>query len=105
MIPIAPRRLGVTLIELVVVLAIIALLATMATIALGRHPQQQEPDGARAAVAALRTKAVDSRVPASGVVVRGQRAFLLTAFPDGSVAGDSALSVDRYSGRARGNRP
>lgn len=91
-------RRGVTLIELLVSLAVLGLLSSVAGLSLLKI---RKPDTADPAVIAeqLRRDAVHSSVPKSAVAIVDSVAVELTAFPDGSIAADSTLRVDRLTGR------
>jgi prepilin-type N-terminal cleavage/methylation domain-containing protein len=91
-------RRGVTLIELVVTIAVLGILSSVAAASLLKA-RQPDRNGPTAIAEHLRRDAVHSGAPKSGVVMIDSLAVVLTAFPDGSIAADSALHVDRLTGR------
>jgi prepilin-type N-terminal cleavage/methylation domain-containing protein len=98
-------RRGVTLVELIVALTLVALMAGVATVTMRAAAKAGSADSAAArvdaAIAALRDSALRVGVPVSDTlrVAAGVAAAELTAFPDGSVVGDSTLPVERTTGR------
>jgi len=92
------HKRGSTLIELLVVLSVLAILASVTVLAARRFdpPPRDDPsivlaDSLRVAVDTPRTivvRLVQSGAPLSAAIR-----------PDGSVVGDSALGVDRFTGR------
>jgi prepilin-type N-terminal cleavage/methylation domain-containing protein len=114
------RRAGITLLELIVVLAIMGIMAAVVGLAV-RQPEPSIPatslEAAQAAVAEARRVAIHTGQPVAITVSidAGARESTspagtliqlhATAAPDGSVIADTALRIDRLSGRAhRGGR-
>ncbi|HEX7938602.1 MAG TPA: prepilin-type N-terminal cleavage/methylation domain-containing protein [Gemmatimonadaceae bacterium] len=92
------RSTGFTFIELVVVLAIIALVVGANAIA----PQRTNApvNGAvEREVSALRNSALLTGMPRRGQVIVAGAVRSIFALPDGRIIADSALSVDRLTGR------
>jgi prepilin-type N-terminal cleavage/methylation domain-containing protein len=95
--PFHPRN-GVTLIELLVTIAILGTISAVTTLAVRRidQPRPDDPramldDSSRIAVATGRrvlVRVVIDGVPAAAVIS-----------PDGSIVADSALRVERFTGR------
>lgn len=91
-------RSGMTLIEVLVTVAIMGVIASVVTLAVRRIEQRPVGDpramiADSGAVAVRRARAITVHP-----VVRG-RAMSATLNPDGSIVADSALAVDRLSGR------
>lgn len=92
------HREGVTLIELVVTIVLIGVIASVATLAFppDRTPVATDP---ATIIARARTKAAESARPVTVSVMVNGTLFAVSALPDGSVIADTALRVDRLSGR------
>jgi prepilin-type N-terminal cleavage/methylation domain-containing protein len=94
-------RRGVTLVELLVALSIVALVATLATVAIApaRRAEQGTPD----IIAAARREATLRGHSVTVSIVVRQSIVAVTANPDGSVAGPSAIGtgtiLESLSGR------
>lgn len=95
---ISPRR-GTTLVELLVVLCILGVIAGVTVLAL-RRLDRPAPDDPSTIVAESLRAAVDTPRTIVVRVVRDGRPLSATIRPDGSVVGDSALDIDRLTGRA-----
>jgi prepilin-type N-terminal cleavage/methylation domain-containing protein len=114
------RRAGITLLELIVVLAIMGIMAAVVGLAV-RQPEPPLPatslEAARAAVADARREAMRTGQPVAVTVSidAGSRRSAsaagtliqlhATAAPDGSVIADTALRIDRLSGRPHRGGP
>jgi prepilin-type N-terminal cleavage/methylation domain-containing protein len=94
-----PRARGSTLLELLVVLAILGVIAGVTGIAFGRV-EPRRVDAADAPIAEARRAAIRTGKPITLLVERRGVAVAVTAHPDGQVIADSALAIDRLSGRA-----
>jgi prepilin-type N-terminal cleavage/methylation domain-containing protein len=95
-------RRGSTLIELLAVLAVMAIVGSVVTLALRAPPPRDT--NADALLADARRRAIRARHPVTiAIPVEGVARFA-TAFPDGSVAADSTLGIDRLTG-TRASRP
>jgi len=92
------NRLGVTLVELIVVLAIVGLMAGVTTLAFRRADMTPRVAPWVSAIAAARRTAVDSDRTVSLTVRVGDNMYAATALPDGSVVADAALGIDRLTG-------
>lgn len=90
------HRPGGTLIELLVTLAIMAIVASVVTLSL-RLDAGATDDVERQVMDARRTALRTGRPVTVHLVVRGEPATM-TAFPDGGVAPDTALSLHRLTG-------
>ncbi|HMC56722.1 MAG TPA: type II secretion system protein [Gemmatimonadaceae bacterium] len=90
------RERGSTLLELIVTLAIMSIVFGVVALALSRR--QTPVDDWRAQVAAAREQALRTRARVTAEIATANGRGALTAFPDGTVIGDSALGVDRLSG-------
>ncbi len=96
------------MIELIVVLAIMGVMAGVVGLAVAQWDTPAEVralDTAQAAIADARRRAVRSGKPVTVAISLDTVAplttpLLATAFPDGSVIADAALSIDRFTGRA-----
>jgi prepilin-type N-terminal cleavage/methylation domain-containing protein len=94
-----PRLAGSTLIELLVVLAIVGVVAGVAGLSFRAEPKHMETDEAGARVAAARRQALRIGRSVTVAVSREGHVMVATAHADGRVVADSALSIDRLSGR------
>ena len=95
-----PRsRAGTTLVELLVVLSVLGILAAVTVLA--ARPFDRPPKGDPSVIIAESLRAaVDTPRTIVVRVVRGGRPFSATIRPDGSVVADSALEMDRFTGRS-----
>lgn len=95
-------RSGVTLLELLVVLVIFAVLAGVAVPRgpIGR-PAASAEDSIASRVAIARRQAIRTRLPVTITLSVDDSVRMATAFPDGTVAADSALRVSPFDGAAR----
>jgi prepilin-type N-terminal cleavage/methylation domain-containing protein len=93
------RRRGVTLIELLVTVAVLGILSGVAAPALLRPVASDTTDPGFVAEQ-LRRDALRSGTSKSAVVVVDSISVELTAYPDGSLASDSALATDLLTGTA-----
>jgi prepilin-type N-terminal cleavage/methylation domain-containing protein len=89
---------GVTLVELLVVLCVLGVVASVAVLAV-RQFDRPAPDDPRIILAESLRVAVDTPRTIVVRVVHDGRPLSATIRPDGSVVGDSALAVDRFTGR------
>jgi prepilin-type N-terminal cleavage/methylation domain-containing protein len=89
---------GSTLIELLVVLSVLAILASVTVLAARRFDPPPRDDPSVVLAESLRV-AVDTPRTIVVRLVRGGAPISAAIRPDGSVVGDSALSVDRFTGR------
>jgi hypothetical protein len=86
---------------MMVVLAILGVMAGVVGLA-ARSLEVTDAASERAAlVADARRRALQTRRPVTLVVQAGDTLRRMTAFPDGSVRGDSALGLDVLTGRPR----
>lgn len=95
----ASRLRGNTLIELLVVLAILGIVAGVAGLGFRSTPTPAPTDEAVAKIAAARREAIRSGKSITISVVDDGHVLAATAHPDGSVVADTALGIDRLSGR------
>jgi prepilin-type N-terminal cleavage/methylation domain-containing protein len=86
-----------TLVELLVAIAILGLIAGLGALAFMRAPSQTR--GPMDDVLAARREAIATGRPVHLQMQVDGEAHFATALPDGSVLGDSALAVDRLTGR------
>jgi prepilin-type N-terminal cleavage/methylation domain-containing protein len=93
------RRVGVTLVELLVVLAILGLTTALSGLALRRIDAPRAPDVSDA-VRALRRDAVTRARAVTGTVRRNDSTYVVTALPDGRLLADTALHLDLATGLA-----
>ena len=97
-------RAGFTLVELLVVLAILGVMAGVVGLA-ARRLDDTDPAAARsAAIADARRRALETRRPVTVEFRDGDTVRWMTARPDGSVRGDTALGLDPLTGRPRAAR-
>lgn len=96
---------GVTLVELIVVLAVLGVMAAVTGLAFRAPRPADRTDVWAAGVTDARARALATGAPVSVVLdARGADA-MVTAYPDGSVLADSALGVDRLTGRTESRAP
>ena len=93
-----PSATGNTLIELLVVLAILGIAAGVAGLGFRSAPPVSI-DETTATIAAARRDAIRSGRSVTIFVGRDGHVLLATAYPDGRVVADTALTVDHLSGR------
>ena len=99
--PKVKRRVeGSTLVEVLVVLAILGVVAGVTGLGLRAESQPPRVDDAVARVSAARREAIRTGRSLTVVTSRDDHVVAATAHPDGSVVADSALALDRLSGRA-----
>ena len=98
------RRRGVTLIELLVTIAVIGILSSVAVVSLIKAAPPNPNDPAVVAER-LRRDALRDGSAKSAVVIVDSMPVELTAFPDGSIAADSALGADRLTGQVPHAKP
>jgi prepilin-type N-terminal cleavage/methylation domain-containing protein len=92
-------RRGSTLIEMLVTLALLGILASVTTLAI-RRITPPAPDDPMTVIADTINAVMRSGQPATlQFVVNGHPAFA-TLNPDGSIIADTALHVDRFTGRS-----
>lgn len=85
------------MIEMIVTIVLLAIIATIGLVSLRNLAQDT---GATAdEVQQARAAALKSGSPVTALVARKGRMLRLTAFPDGSVAADTALRLDPLSGQ------
>ena len=92
------RSRGVTLVELVVVLTILGVVAGVVGLAIRRSAPIRAADAPTAAIAAARRVAIDSARIVTVDVGGDMTPNRATAYPNGSVVTDTALSIDRLTG-------
>jgi type II secretory pathway pseudopilin PulG len=113
------RRSGSTMLELIVVLVILGIMASVVGLAMGaanRPGNESTIAVAHGAIAEARRVAIARGSPVVVAVPVDAREYgdesggasstilRATAFPDGSVIADSALGIDRMSGKPRRER-
>lgn len=91
---------GSTLVELLVVLAIFGVVAGVTGLTFRAEPRSPRVDDAAARVTAARREAIHSGRSVTVVVASHNGVVVATAHADGSVVADSALGLDRLTGRA-----
>lgn len=94
----AARFRGTTLVELLVTLSILGILAGVTTLALRRVDRPASDDPLTILADSLRL-AVDTPRAVVVRLVRDRKPLSATLWPDGSIVADSALRVDRLTGR------
>jgi prepilin-type N-terminal cleavage/methylation domain-containing protein len=92
-------RVGVTLIELMVVLVLLSVIASVVTLAMRVAPRARPEDAAVMRVLAARDTALRSGRPLTITVAIAGVEHSATALPDGRVVADSAFHFDLLSGR------
>ena len=90
---------GSTLIELLIVLSVLGIMASVAVLAARRFDPPPRDDPSVVIAESLRA-AVDTPRAIVVRLVRDGVPLSATIRPDGSVVGDTALGVDRFTGRA-----
>lgn len=95
-------RAGATLLELMVALSILAIAAAVAVPALRRSAEV--PVTERSRIAAARRQALEQGHAVTLTLRDSAGTRLVTAFPDGHVAADTALALDPASGKPRAGR-
>jgi prepilin-type N-terminal cleavage/methylation domain-containing protein len=93
------RVTGNTLLELLVVLAILGIVAGVAGLGFRTVAPPAPTEEAVARIAAARREAIRSGKSITISVARDGHVLAATAHPDGSVVADTALGIDRLSGR------
>lgn len=90
------NRPAFTLIELLVSLAVMGVVFTVVGMAIPPAPRTPEAPSAR-------QRAIASGVAQTSIVVDGDTARSMAAYPDGRVIADRKLNIDPLSGRPVGN--
>jgi prepilin-type N-terminal cleavage/methylation domain-containing protein len=91
-------KTGGTLIEMLVTLVILGIIASVTTLAI-RRVMPPDPNDPMIIIADTMSAVIRSGRPATlHFIVKGRPA-LATLNPDGSVIADTALHVDRFTGR------
>jgi prepilin-type N-terminal cleavage/methylation domain-containing protein len=93
-------RIGVTLIELMVVIALLGLLAGVVGLTLGSAPRPTSLDPATVVVLQARDSALRAGHPVTISLSVAGRSHHATAYPDGRVLTDAPIGIDPLSGRA-----
>jgi len=91
-------RRGTTLLELLITVVVLGIIWSVATLALGSAPAPSQTDPARVIGDTLNA-VIESGVPTTLELIVDARPALAALSPDGSVVADSALRVDRLTGR------
>ena len=89
---------GMTLVELLVTLAIMGVLLGVVTLAVRRIDEPVLKDPYHIVGDSLRAAAASGRAISLLFVMHGT-SVAATVFPDGSIVSDSALAIDRLSGK------
>ena len=98
------RRMGVTLLELIVVFAVMAVATGVATVSF-RPPQiPLASDSVSAQVHELRTRAVRAGRPATATIQTDSGTRAVTAYPDSRVNSELTTLVDYLTGRRHGEK-
>ena len=92
-------RRATTLVERLVVLCVLGILAAVAVLAVRRF-DRPAPDDPTAIIAESLRVAVDTPRTIVVRIVREGRPLSATVRSDGSVVADSALAMDRFTGRS-----
>src|SRR5262245_14440984 len=101
--PMANRRSGVSLIELMIVLAILGILSAIVSLVW----RQSRPDASSAdsstlsVVTAARQHALQAGSRVTVAVVVRDESVRITALPDGRVIGAALIGIDELTGRVR----
>ena len=90
---------GATLVELVVTVSLLGLVASVTTLA-ARRITRPDPNGPATIVADSLDAVLSSGRPMTLQFIVGGRPLLATIGPDGGVVADSALHIDRFTGRS-----
>lgn len=93
------RRMGITLVELIVALAILAIMTTVVGLTFRPAPFEQPVQPAAARAAAARRQALRTRQRVTVVIRIGDTIRTVTALPDGRVFADWDSGTDPLSGR------
>ncbi len=97
----APARLGISLVELVIVLAILGIVSLVASTAALRPGAQRHTLTTDSTVTAARRAALSRGRPVVvSLMIDGSLRDAL-ALPNGTVVADTALRVDRLAGRVK----
>ena|SRR5258706_426793 len=92
-------RVGVTLVELMVVLVLLSVMAGIVAVTWRPDPPPgTRPSDAREVVAAARIRAIESGSNVTVSVLVGDRHVDVTAHPDGRVVGAASLGFDALTG-------
>jgi prepilin-type N-terminal cleavage/methylation domain-containing protein len=91
-------RRGTTLVELLVTVVVLGIIWSVATLALRSAPALKRTDQASTIADTLNT-VIESGLPATLELIVDAQPALATLSPDGTVVADSALHVDRLTGR------
>ena len=95
----SPGRVGYTLIEMVITLALLGIVALMTTLGIRRFTRPSPGDPGTIIADTLERVLATGRSVTLQFVVNG-RPVLATVNPDGSVIADTALRVNRFTGRS-----
>jgi prepilin-type N-terminal cleavage/methylation domain-containing protein len=90
---------GSTLIEMLVTLALLGILASVATLGF-RRMTPPAPDDPMTIIADTINAVIKSGQPATLQFMVNGRPTLATLNPDGSIVADTALHIDRFTGRS-----
>lgn len=99
----AYRRRGSTLVELLVSLALLGIIASVATLAY-RRLTPPDPSDPMTVIGDTIETVLRTGTPLTVQFIVNGRPAIATINPDGSVVADSALGIDRLSGRRLGGR-
>lgn len=90
---------GATLLELIVSVAIVGVMASVATLMI-RRPPPPNPSDPLTIIADTLERVLATGTPLTLQFLVNARPVAVTVNPDGSVIADSALFIDRLTGRA-----
>ena len=93
-------RLGITLVELVVVIAILGIVAGISGLSIAHVPEPAAVSPALARISEARRAALRSGRRVTVTIEIDGSARSVTALPDGGIVADSAIFVDRLTGEA-----